>query len=189
MIKLIVGLKNPGEKYAKTRHNAGAWVLNAWADEQNISWLLKKEFLGDLAEFRVDGEKVWGLLPTTYMNLSGQSVGLLTRFYRLQPEEILVLHDELDLPVGDIRIKKGGGHGGHNGLQDIINHLGSKEFYRLRVGIGHPGHKDQVSNYVLHPPSVDEKQKIVESIKNVLPWFPQIIKGDMATVMNILHRR
>lgn len=189
MIKLIVGLKNPGDKYAKTRHNAGAWVVRAWAEQQNLSWLLKKEFLGELTEFRVDGDKIWGLLPTTYMNLSGQAVGAVARFYRLSPEEILVIHDELDLPVGDIRIKKGGGHGGHNGLQDIIQHLGSKEFFRLRVGIGHPGHKDQVSNYVLHPPSGAENKIIEEAINNVLPWFPQILRGDMAAVMNTLHRR
>ena len=186
MIKLIVGLKNPGDKYAKTRHNAGAWVLSTWIEQP---WLLKKEFLSEIAELSIEGQKVWAIMPTTYMNLSGQAVGAVARFYRLQAQEILVCHDELDLPAGDIRLKKGGGHGGHNGLQDIIRHLGSPDFYRLRIGIGHPGDKNQVSNYVLHPPSSAEKKLIEESIKNVLPFIPQILKGDLAAVMNVLHRR
>ena len=184
-IKLIVGLRNPGDKYAKTRHNVGAWVLQAL----NTNWQQKKDFLGEVAEISWPDCKVMGLLPSTFMNLSGQSIGALARFYRYQPEEILVVHDELDLPTGTIRLKKGGGHGGHNGLQDIIRHLGSPEFYRLRIGIGHPGDKKDVANYVLHVPSVNEKKLLDEAIDKVLPFIPQIIKGDFAFVMNELHRR
>jgi PTH1 family peptidyl-tRNA hydrolase len=184
-IKLIVGLRNPGDKYAKTRHNAGAWVLEAIGS----NWQLKKDFLGEVSELTWIDCKALGLLPNTYMNLSGQSVGAVTRFYRYQPEEILVIHDELDLPVGAIRLKKGGGHGGHNGLQDIIRHLGSHDFYRLRIGIGHPGDKKDVSNYVLHVPSASEKKLLDEAIEKIMPFLPQIIKGDMALVMNELHRR
>ena len=184
-IKLIVGLRNPGEKYAKTRHNAGAWVM----ENMNLQWLLKKDFLGEVADFTLSGCKALGLMPLTYMNLSGQSVGAVARFFRYQPEEILVIHDELDLSPGAIRLKKGGGHGGHNGLQDIIRHLGSADFYRLRIGIGHPGDKKEVSNYVLHTPSIGEKKLIEEAIYKLLTLMPDILQGNMAFVMNELHRR
>jgi PTH1 family peptidyl-tRNA hydrolase len=188
-IKLIVGLRNPGERYAKTRHNAGAWVLESLSREMNTSWLHKKEFLGEVVEWSWSNTKVLGLLPNTYMNLSGQSVSALARFYRYQPDEILVIHDDLDLPVGTIKLKKGGGHGGHNGLQDIIRHLGSSEFYRLRIGIGHPGDKSLVANYVLHPPSVAERQLIDRAIEQVLPCFSDIVQEHIQQVMNVLHRR
>ena len=121
-IKLIVGLRNPGSKYTKTRHNVGEWMLRAIS---SAGWLTKKDFFGDVAELQISGQKVWGLLPNTYMNLSGQAVAAMSRFYRLFPQEILVIHDDLDLPVGVVRLKQGGGHGGHNGLQDIIRHLGA----------------------------------------------------------------
>lgn len=184
-IKLIVGLKNPGDKYVKTRHNTGAWVLEA----MNLHWQLKKDFLGEVAEYSLAGIKVLCLLPSTYMNLSGQSVGAVARFFRYQPDEILVIHDDLDLLPGTIRLKKGGGHGGHNGLQDIIRHLGSPDFYRLRLGIGHPGDKNEVSNYVLHTPASVEKKLIEEAISKVLIYIPEIVQGNLAFVMNELHRR
>jgi len=183
-IKLIVGLRNPGDKYAKTRHNAGAWVLEAISS----NWQSKKDFLGEVAEISWPDCKVLALLPNTYMNLSGQAVGALARFYRYQPEEILVIHDELDLPTGRVRLKKGGGHGGHNGLQDIIRHLGSPNFYRLRIGIGHPGDKNDVANYVLHTPSASERKLLDAAVDKILPYLPQIIKGQIDLVMNELHR-
>lgn len=189
MIKIIVGLKNPGERYANTRHNAGAWLLEALTKSKHISWTLKKDFLGHVAEWSLAHGKVLGLLPTTFMNLSGQSVSALARYYRLEPEDILVMHDDLDLPVGAVRLKKGGGHGGHNGLQDIIRHLGSAEFYRLRIGIGHPGDKTQVANYVLNAPGHDERNKIDEAIAQTLPLMSSLLEGEMAQVMNILHRK
>lgn len=184
-IKLIVGLRNPGNQYAKTRHNVGAWVLEAMP----LNWQAKKDFLGEVAEYLAADGKVSCLLPLTYMNLSGQSVGAIARFFRYQPDEILVIHDDLDLPVGAIRLKKGGGHGGHNGLQDIIRHLSSTDFYRLRIGIGHPGDKKEVSNYVLHAPSNEEKKLLEEAIAKAIAYIPDIIQGNMALVMNELHRR
>jgi peptidyl-tRNA hydrolase, PTH1 family len=183
-IKLIVGLRNPGDKYAKTRHNAGAWVLEAISSQ----WQTKKDFLADISEISWTDCKVLGVLPNTYMNLSGQSVAAVARFFRYRPEEILVIHDELDLPAGRIRLKKGGGHGGHNGLQDIIRHFGSNEFYRLRIGIGHPGDKNQVANYVLHTPSAGEKKLLDEAVDKIINFLPQIVKGQIEMVMNELHR-
>jgi PTH1 family peptidyl-tRNA hydrolase len=183
-IKLIVGLRNPGTKYAKTRHNAGEWLLHAATSAQ---WLNKKDFFGEVTEIELAGQKIWGLLPSTYMNLSGQAVAAMARFYRLNPQEILVVHDDLDLPVGVIRLKQGGGHGGHNGLQDIVRHLGA-DFYRLRIGIGHPGDKSQVANYVLHEPSVVEKKDLDFAISRAIPYLPEIVSGNMAAVMNELHR-
>jgi PTH1 family peptidyl-tRNA hydrolase len=188
-IKLIVGLRNPGDRYAKTRHNVGAWVLEALTREKNLTWLSKKEFFGEVAELSWTHIKTLALLPNTFMNLSGQSVSALSRFYRYQPEEILVIHDDLDLAVGTIKLKKGGGHGGHNGLQDIIRHLGSPEFYRLRIGIGHPGDKSLVSYYVLHPPSAAERVLIEQAIAQTLTHFPEIVQGNVSQVMNELHRR
>jgi len=188
-IKLIVGLKNPGEQYAKTRHNAGAWLLEALANSMPCSWALKKEMLGEVTEWVFPSGKVIAVLPTTFMNLNGQTVAAFARYYRIQPQEILVAHDDLDLPVGSVRLKKGGGHGGHNGLQDLIRHLGSADFYRLRIGIGHPGDKTQVANYVLNAPSVSERKLLTDAIEHVLPYMPQIVKGDIDTVMNSLHRR
>ncbi|NDH08291.1 MAG: aminoacyl-tRNA hydrolase [Gammaproteobacteria bacterium] len=184
-IKLIVGLRNPGSKYAKTRHNVGEWMLHAAAP---ATWLNKKDFFGEVAELEISGQKVWGLLPNTFMNLSGQAVAAISRFYRFTPQEILVIHDDLDLPVGSVRLKQGGGHGGHNGLQDIIRHLGA-DFYRIRIGIGHPGDKSQVANYVLHEPSVVEKKDLDFAIAHTIPYFADIIAGNMSAVMNELHRR
>jgi PTH1 family peptidyl-tRNA hydrolase len=188
-IKLIVGLRNPGDRYAKTRHNVGAWLLDAFVSNYPHTWTLKKDLLAELSELSFINHKVFALLPTTYMNLSGQSVAAVARYYRLQPEEILVIHDDLDLSVGAIRLKRGGGHGGHNGLQDIIRHLSSADFYRFRIGIGHPGDKNQVANYVLSPPSLQEKKVLDEIILQALPYFPKIIAGEMEAVMNALHRR
>ena len=184
-IKLIVGLRNPGAKYSKTRHNAGAWVLEAL----NTVWQNKKDVFAEVSDIHLQDVQFLGLMPNTYMNLSGQAVGAMARYYRYQPEDILVIHDDLDLPVGSLRLKQGGGHGGHNGLQDIIKHLSSASFYRLRIGIGHPGEKSQVANYVLHPPSSEERQILDDTVTRAISFLPQIVKGDIASVMNTLHRR
>jgi PTH1 family peptidyl-tRNA hydrolase len=188
-IKLIVGLKNPGEQYAKTRHNAGAWVLEALANSMPTTWATKKDMLGEIAEWIFPSGKVLALLPTTFMNLNGQSVSAVARYYRIESNEILVAHDDLDLPVGAVRLKKGGGHGGHNGLQDLIRHLGSNDFYRLRMGIGHPGDKTQVANYVLNAPTASERKLLTDAVEQVLPYIPRIVQGDIEAVMNSLHRR
>lgn len=188
-IKMIVGLRNPGERYAKTRHNVGAWLLEQLAEQTHQNWLVKKDFFAELTEFQWSGHKVQGVLPTTFMNLSGQAVSAIARFYKYKPEDILVIHDDLDLNVGAIRLKKGGGHGGHNGLQDIIRHLASPDFYRLRLGIGHPGDKQQVANYVLNTPSQSERQVLEQAIQIALPHMQDIVFGEMEKVMNSLHRR
>lgn len=160
-IKLIVGLANPGAKYEETRHNAGEWLINELARMYNVSLKEDVKYFGKVAKINTAQGEVRLLVPTTFMNLSGKAVGALANFYRIQPEEILVAHDELDLPPGSVKLKQGGGHGGHNGLKDIIAALGNnKEFYRVRIGIGHPGHKDLVAAYVLGKPAPQEKELI-----------------------------
>ncbi len=153
-IKLIVGLGNPGNKYAETRHNAGEWLIDRLARQFNFSLKEDNKFFGKTARALIDGQEVRFLVPSTFMNLSGKAVGAVATFYRIKPEEILIIHDELDLPPGVAKIKLGGGHGGHNGLRDSIAQLGNnKNFYRLRIGIGHPGDKNLVSAYVLSKPA------------------------------------
>jgi len=150
-IKLIVGLGNPGQKYEGTRHNAGFWAVDAIAATLAGHWAEERKFRGAVSRVMVDGVDVRLLRPVTFMNRSGQSVGPLAQFFKIAPEEILVIHDELDLPPGRMRLKCGGGHGGHNGLKDIQAALGSADFWRLRIGVGHPGHRDAVVGYVLTP--------------------------------------
>ena len=159
-IRLIVGLGNPGADYVDTRHNAGFWFLDLLADHLSLTFRLEKKFNADEARYRSSDKDVFLLKPQTFMNRSGQSLGAVMRFYKIKPRQILVVHDELDLDPGLNRLKQGGGHGGHNGLRDVINHLGDREFFRLRVGIGHPGDRDQVINYVLHRPSVVDRESI-----------------------------
>ena len=152
-IKLIVGLGNPGDKYTDTRHNTGEWLIERLARRFNVSLNPEIKFFGKTARTLVNGKEVRLLVPTTFMNLSGKAVGALASFYRIKPEEILVIHDELDLLPGTAKLKQGGGHGGHNGLKDIVAQLGNNNnFYRLRIGIGHPGHRDLVAGYVLNKP-------------------------------------
>ena len=150
-LRLIVGLGNPGADYDKTRHNVGFWLLDSLARRYGGVFRREAKFHGEACQVSVDGHPLWLLKPQTFMNRSGASVIALARFYKLVPEAILVVHDELDLPPGAVRLKRGGGHGGHNGLRDIIQQLGSREFLRLRLGIGHPGDSRAVINYVLHP--------------------------------------
>lgn len=164
-IKLIVGLGNPGTQYANTRHNAGEWLIQQLAHQHNIILKAESKFFGLVGNGIIAGQAVRLLVPTTFMNLSGKAVGALANFYRIDTSEILVAHDELDMPPGVAKFKLGGGHGGHNGLKDIVKALGNNNnFYRLRVGIGHPGQRDLVSGYVLNKPSPNELTKIEDAI-------------------------
>ena len=187
-IQLIVGLGNPGAQYANTRHNAGAEFVEQLAAQQLTSLQPEKKYHGLYAKVHIDGQPVHLLVPTTFMNLSGQSVSSLANFFKIPPESILVAHDELDMPPGVARFKKGGGHGGHNGLRDIINKMGNnKNFYRLRIGIGHPGHASQVSGFVLSKAPVSERQATDAAIHESIRYLPEAIKGDWAKAMNQLH--
>ncbi|WP_340121076.1 aminoacyl-tRNA hydrolase [Methylobacter svalbardensis] len=187
MIKLIVGLGNPGQQYEKTRHNAGFLFLDELVSDSGCDWVNESRFDGLLAVIRVSGNKVMLLKPTTFMNRSGQSVGKVARYYRLVPEEILVIHDELDFDAGVVKLKKNGGHAGHNGLRDIIAHLGSKEFYRLRVGIGRPSAGKVVADFVLSNPSKNELNSILSAFDLARSYMGQMIAGDMSVVMNKLN--
>lgn len=183
-IKLIVGLRNPGAAYAHTRHNAGGWFVEALAHDATISFKADKKLHSEIAQ--VETHKL--VLPLEFMNHSGIAVQAVCQFYRLNPNELLVVHDELDLPTGRIKLKTGGGHGGHNGLRNIITQLGSTEFHRLRIGIGHPGHKELVLNYVLGKPSSEDRVLIFDAIARGIAVIPQIIAGDMAGAMNQLNK-
>lgn len=187
-IKLIVGLSNPGAKYEETRHNAGEWLVNELAAMYNVSLKEETKYFGKVAKINTAQSEIRLLIPTTFMNLSGKAVGALANFYRIKPEEILVVHDELDLPPGSAKIKKGGGHGGHNGLKDIIAALGNnKEFYRLRIGIGHPGHKDMVASYVLGKPAPQEKDLINAVIDEAARCVEILFKDGIVKATNRLN--
>ena len=182
-IKLIVGLRNPGAEYAQTRHNAGQWFVEAFVRQYHGSFKIDKKMQGELAQADSSSFSCKALLPLSFMNHSGLSVRAVSQFYRIEPHEILVAHDELDLPPGRIKIKTGGGHGGHNGLRDIISQLGTQDFQRLRIGIGHPGHKDQVVHYVLGKPMPDEKALITSAIDKGIQFIPSALSGDIAQAM------
>lgn len=185
-IALIVGLGNPGKEYEATRHNAGFWFVDALARQQRANFKPEKKFHGQLARFQHEGQDVWLLKPETFMNLSGQAVQAVCQFYKIPITEVLVVHDDLDLPPGTARLKKAGGHGGHNGLRDIMARLG-KDFYRLRLGIGHPGDKNRVTGHVLKKATVDDTQLIEQAIDDALRVLPEILEGDFAKAMNRLH--
>ena len=187
-VQLIVGLGNPGPEYDQTRHNAGALFVERVASAQGVSLNPDRKFFGLTGKFTHQGQDVRLLIPTTYMNRSGQAVAALAGFYRIEPEAILVAHDELDMPPGVAKLKKGGGHGGHNGLRDIIAQLGNQNgFYRLRLGIGHPGHSSQVSGYVLGRAPQAEREKLDASIDFALGVLPDILAGDWTRAMQRLH--
>ncbi len=175
-VRLIVGLGNPGREYADTRHNAGFWFCERLADQLGVSLSVESRFHGLAGHGRQQG--VWLLLPQTFMNRSGQAVAALARFHRIPPAEILVVHDELDIPPGQLRLKFGGGLGGHNGLKDITAHLGTQDYWRLRIGIGHPGDRNEVVNYVLKPPRREERDEIDPAIDRALELWPLIQAGD-----------
>jgi PTH1 family peptidyl-tRNA hydrolase len=174
--RLVVGLGNPGPDYAETRHNAGFWFCERLAMELGAAFSNESRFHGRVAHVRQAG--VWLLLPQTFMNRSGQSVVTMARFHRITPAEILVVHDELDIPPGQLRLKFGGGLGGHNGLKDITAHLGTQDYWRLRIGIGHPGDRNEVVNYVLKPPRREERPEIDASLERALTLWPFIQKGE-----------
>jgi PTH1 family peptidyl-tRNA hydrolase len=173
--RLIVGLGNPGRDYEETRHNAGFWFCARLAQTWGASLAMESRFHGVVGK---NAHNVWMLLPQTFMNRSGQAVGALARFHRIEPAEILVVHDELDVPPGQLRLKFGGGMGGHNGLKDITSHLGTQDYWRLRIGIGHPGDRNEVVNYVLQPPRREEQADIDAAIERALDLMPLIEKDD-----------
>lgn len=187
-IKLIVGLGNPGPEYDMTRHNAGALFVERLASGHNLALRQEKQFFGLTGRLTIDSQDVRLLIPTTFMNRSGQAVAALAGFYRIAPAEILVAHDELDLPPGVVKCKQGGGHGGHNGLRDIIASLGNQNvFHRLRLGIGHPGHSSQVTGFVLGRAPKAEQQALDACIDEALREVPGMVAGDWTRVMQRLH--
>ncbi|HRQ58439.1 MAG TPA: aminoacyl-tRNA hydrolase [Azoarcus taiwanensis] len=185
--RLVVGLGNPGAQYTETRHNAGFWFCERLADKLGTRFSFESRFHGLVANAREAG--VWLLMPQTFMNRSGQAVGALARFYRIQPAEILVVHDELDIPPGQLRLKFGGGLGGHNGLKDSSAHLGTNDYWRLRIGIGHPGDRNEVVNFVLKPPRREEREAIDEAIDKALSAWPQIQRGELTAAASRLNVR
>ena len=187
MINLFVGLGNPGPDYEATRHNAGFWWIDALARELKVNLVPERSYYGLAGRTSVNGQSVWLLQPQTFMNLSGKSVASLARFFKIQPEEILVVHDELDLPPGQVKLKRGGSHAGHNGLRDIHAQLGSPDYWRLRIGIGHPGEKSEVANWVLKKPAPDQRTLIEDSIAHSLKAHTAMLAGDMDKATLLVH--
>jgi PTH1 family peptidyl-tRNA hydrolase len=184
---LIAGLGNPGPQYEQTRHNVGFWWLDQLAHDMTATFAVDNKYHGQLAQCQSSQNKLFLLKPLLFMNRSGQSVAALANFYKIPPSNILIIHDELDLPTGIARLKRGGGHGGHNGLRDIIASTGSKDFLRCRLGIDHPGNSRQVADYVLSKPSQPDRQNIVSAIDNSLHVLPDILSGDLEKAMHWLH--
>ena len=185
-LKLIVGLGNPGPQYARTRHNAGWWFIDALAAGAGASWRAEPRRHGELARARLGDTELWLLKPTDYMNRSGAAVSAVSSFYRIAPAEVLVAHDDIDLPPGVCRLKQGGGHGGHNGLRDVIAHIGA-EFWRLRFGVGHPGDRDLVIDAVLDRPTAAEQQAIDESLQRALAALATMLTEGAQKAMHRLH--
>ena len=187
-IRLIVGLGNPGPQYEQTRHNAGVWLIEALVERYHLALKDDKKFFGATAKLSLPSGDVQLLIPATFMNRSGLAVQAIANYFKIEPQEILVAHDELDFDAGTARLKEAGGHGGHNGLRDIISQLGgSNNFYRLRIGIGHPGDKSQVHDYVLGRPSIADRKLIDNSIEDICDVIESIIQGDITSAMNTLH--
>ncbi len=184
---LIVGLGNPGSQYEDTRHNAGFWLLDAIADRCGASFKTEAKFFSEVAKASINHRPVYLSKPGKFMNESGQCVAPIARFYKIDPSRILVVHDELDLPPGQVRIKKGGGHGGHNGLRDIVARIGSKDFWRIRVGIGHPGHKNAVSGYVLKRATASDQALIDEALDITVGQLEQFAGGDLNAATKVIH--
>ena len=189
-IRLIIGLGNPGPEYEITRHNAGFWLADQLADDLRATFNLEKAFFAAVAKGRADGDAVIFAKPTTFMNRSGQAAGALLRFYKLTPEQVLVLHDELDLLPGQVKLKRGGGHAGHNGLRDIQSAFGSPNFWRMRIGIGHPrtlGLAQDVAAFVLNPPRRDELRQIEPVLDRCRAVFPALLRGEFEQAISQLH--
>ncbi len=187
-IKLIVGLGNPGDKYEATRHNAGFWWVDQLAATSNSKLALDAKFFGIAGKLSPTPD-VWLLKPTTFMNASGKAVAALANYYKITPAEILVVHDELDLPPDTVKLKKGGGHGGHNGLKDITAALGTADFWRLRLGIGHPRDRNEVVNFVLKPPTKDEQTAIERCIDDSVNVAHLLLNGEFESAMLKLHTK
>lgn len=186
-IRLIVGLGNPGEKYERTRHNAGYWWVDAIAHRKRASWKRETKFSGWTTRVEEGGREFFLLKPATYMNESGRSVSPFVRFFKIEPAEMLVVHDELDLPPGTVKLKRGGGTGGHNGLEDLASALDTKDFWRLRIGIGHPGHKDLVADYVLDKPRKVEYELIEPAFERSLDLMPRLAAPRLQDAITWLH--
>ena len=186
-ISLVCGLGNPGAQYEPTRHNAGFWFLDALQRVVSLPWRPETRFFGDLADTRVGQQRVRFLSPASFMNECGGAVASVCGYFDIPAEALLVVHDDLDLPPGTVRVKQGGGHGGHNGLRDIFSKLGSREFIRLRIGIGHPGNSDDVSDWVLRKPSSEDKTAILDAIDRALDQIDPMMCGNLEPVMKALH--
>jgi PTH1 family peptidyl-tRNA hydrolase len=187
-LRIIAGLGNPGEKYERTLHNAGFWFVDALAQKYGGSFRYEKKFDADYCRINLHGEDVWLMKPQTYMNESGGAVRGMLDYYRLRPSELLVAHDEIDLEPGTVRLKMGGGHGGHNGLRDVIRHCGA-DFMRLRLGVGHPGHKDQVTSYVLQRASTDTGISIERNVDDAIAVMPTLVEDGLNAAMKELHTK
>jgi peptidyl-tRNA hydrolase, PTH1 family len=187
-LKLIVGLGNPGREYARTRHNAGWWLVDELAAQARATWRHDAKQNTDLARASIAGTELWLLKPTAFMNRSGIPVAAVANFYRIAPADILVVHDDIDLPPGVARLKQGGGHGGHNGLRDVMAQIGP-EFWRLRLGVGHPGSKDLVLDAVLDRPTQAEQQAIDAAMARALEIMPELLGSGAQKAMLSLHRR
>lgn len=186
-LRLIVGLGNPGPEHARTRHNAGFWFIDALAEQSRARFGLESKLFGETAKVEIAGQNVWLLKPATFMNLSGKSVAAALRYWKIEPEQALLAHDELDLPPGVARLKFDGGHGGQNGLRDTMRLLGHGKFHRLRIGIGHPGQKDKVTPWVLGKPGRDDEAGILRAIDDALGVLPLAVNGNFMDAMTRLH--
>lgn len=187
-VELIVGLGNPGAKYAHTRHNVGVWLVELLARQYAGDWVQDKKLGGRVAKVNIDGHICRLFVPATYMNESGLPVRKVAQFFKLAPGSVLIVHDELDFEPGKVRLKADGGHGGHNGLRDVLRHLGSSAFKRLRVGIGHPGAAAKVKDYVLSKPSIKDKKLIDDSMLDAVAIIPDVVSGELDVATRWLHR-
>ena len=186
-LRLIVGLGNPGAEHLRTRHNAGFWFVDALAQRENGRFGVESKLRGETAKIHYEDQSLWLLKPTTYMNASGASVAATLRYWKIEPKEMLIAHDDLDLPPSAARLKFDGGHGGQNGLRDIFAHVGHGKFHRLRLGIGHPGHKDRVTPWVLGRPSIADENAILNAIADAFDVLPLAVAGEFEKAMHKLH--
>jgi len=187
LIRLVVGLGNPGKEYERTRHNAGFWLVERFAASSGVHFRKDPKYQALVARMPAEAGGAWLLMPQSFMNASGRAVQMLAGFFKIRPDEILVVHDELDFAPGVARVKQGGGIAGHNGLKDISQRIASHEYWRLRIGIGHPGDKDAVADYVLHKPSAEDRTAIDQAIERALAVLPDMLKGDMQGAIQKLH--
>ncbi|NQY41775.1 MAG: aminoacyl-tRNA hydrolase [Legionellales bacterium] len=188
-IQAIIGLGNPGQNYALTRHNAGFWLIDLIAQKYGCTWKLDSKNQASVSDLQLGIKKIRLFKPTTYMNCSGSSVSLLTKYYKIPTEDVLIVHDDVDIEPGNIRFKFDGGHGGHNGLRDIMQSLNSKSFYRLRIGVGRPANTSGVQNYVLQQPTKLQQNMIIEKLQEIIAFVPDFIEGDYQNIMNKLHKK